>query len=191
MNTRSYRLQAIGGALLVIAMGAAVVPLVHRSPAQAVSPTATPVDPAAEIAALRKEIEILKGKVPDQSHAMKDVAYHFTNLWFAGQNENWPLAKFYCDETRAHLKWAVRIIPVRKVKAGELDLKPILDGIDQSLFAPLHDTITAGNKASFTEAYRQALGRCYSCHVAAEKPFLRLHVPEQPEVQVVDFTRGN
>src|SRR5262245_34730809 len=76
----------------------------HSALAQA--PAATPSDVATELAALKKEIEILKGKVPDQSHAMKDVAYHFTNLWFAGQNQNWPLAKFYCDETRSHLKWA-------------------------------------------------------------------------------------
>src|SRR5687767_1110008 len=92
--------------------------------------------PAADpVAALKAEIEILKGKLPDQSHAMKDVGYHFANLWFAGQKQNWPLAKFYCDETRAHLKWAVNIIPVRKVKGGELDLRALLDGLDRSLFA--------------------------------------------------------
>lgn len=136
---------------------------------------------------MKKEIEVLKGKVPDQSHAMKDVAYHFTNLWFAGQKENWPLAKFYCDETRAHLKWAVRIIPVRKVKGGELDLRPILDGLDQSLFAALSKTIEAKSAADFVPAYRQALDGCYSCHVAAEKPFLRLHVPEEPETRIIEF----
>ena len=65
--------------------------------------------PNADIAALKAEIERLKGMVPDQSHAMKDVAYHFTNLWFAGQKQNWPLADFYLSETRSHLHWAVRI----------------------------------------------------------------------------------
>src|SRR5436189_290814 len=91
-------------------------------PAMAQTPAA-PTDRDADIAALKAEIETLKGKVPDQSHAMKDVAYHFTNLWFAGQKQNWPLAKFYCDETRAHLKWAVRIIPVRKVNGADFDLR--------------------------------------------------------------------
>ena len=57
--------------------------------------------------------------VPDQSHAMADVSYHFSNLWFAGQGEDWPLAQFYADETRSHLRWAVRIIPVPGKKAGE------------------------------------------------------------------------
>src|SRR5258706_515215 len=76
-----------------------------------------------EIAALRAEIERLKGMVPDQSHAMKDVAYHFANLWFAGEKKNWPLADFYWSETRSHLHWAVRIIPVRKdAKGNEIRL---------------------------------------------------------------------
>jgi hypothetical protein len=34
-------------------------------------------DQAAEISRLKDEIERLKGMLPDQSHVMKDVAYHF------------------------------------------------------------------------------------------------------------------
>ena len=55
-------------------------------------------DQAAEVARLKDEIERLKALMPDQSHVMKDVAYHFSNLWFAGQAQNWPLAGFYLNE---------------------------------------------------------------------------------------------
>src|SRR4051812_34243935 len=71
-----------------------------------------------ELVALKAEIEHLKGLVPDQSHAMHDVGYHFANLWFAADKKNWPLASFYVSETRSHLRWAVRIIPVRKDAQG-------------------------------------------------------------------------
>ena len=81
-------------------------------------------DAAAEIAGLNAEIEQLKGWTPDQSHVMKDVGYHFANLSFAGQQQNWPLATFYLTEMRSHLKWAVRIIPVRQTQPGEADLRP-------------------------------------------------------------------
>src|SRR3954468_18703269 len=67
-----------------------------------------------DLAALQAEVARLKGMVTDQSHVMADVSYHYNNLWFAGQGENWLLAQFYSDETRSHLKWAVRVIPVRK-----------------------------------------------------------------------------
>ncbi len=54
-------------------------------------------DPA-DRAQLRAEVERLKGIVPDQSHAMADVGYHFANLWFAGEQDNWPLADFFVGE---------------------------------------------------------------------------------------------
>src|SRR5258705_8532994 len=81
-----------------------------------------------DVAALKAEVARLKGMVTDQSHVMADVSNHYCNLWFAGQAENWPLAQFYCDETRSHLKWAVRVIPGRKDRDGrEVELRAILD----------------------------------------------------------------
>src|SRR5205085_1955752 len=110
--------------------------------------------PNADIAALKAEIERLKGMVPDQSHAMKDVAYHFTNLWFAGEKKNWPLADFYLSETRSHLHWAVRIIPVRKTPQGqELRLADILDPMDKSVLTELKATITAKDREAFRSKY--------------------------------------
>lgn len=158
------------------------------SSAQTPVPVPPPSLPDPEIVALKKEIEVLKGKVPDQSHAMKDVAYHFTNLWFAGQKQNWPLAKFYFDETRSHLKWAVRIIPVRKVNGGDLDMTAMLNGVDQSAFVPLQKTIETKNLVEFSVAYQHALDACYSCHAAAGKPYLRLRLPEEPEARIIEFT---
>ena len=67
--------------------------LQSQQPAPAVGAIASSSSSAdKEIAALRAEIEILKAKACDQSHVMKDVAYHFGNLWFAGSAGNWPLA---------------------------------------------------------------------------------------------------
>ncbi len=144
-------------------------------------------DQAAEIARLKDEIERLKGMVPDQSHVMKDVAYHFSNLWFAGQARNWSLAAFYLNETRSHLRWAVRVRPVRQTGAGPLDLRTILDGIDRSLLADLQKTIEGRDPAAFSKAYQDALTGCYACHQASEKPYLRPRVPDAPEGRMIDF----
>ena len=99
----------VGGGFLVSRMGE------WSSPAQAQDKAKRPV---ASLESLQDEIERLKKIVPDQAHAMQDVDYHFTNLWFAAQQGNWPLAKFYLNETRSHLRWAVRINPVRKDTPG-------------------------------------------------------------------------
>jgi len=144
---------------------------------------------ANEIAALKAEVERLKGLVPDQAHAMKDVGYHFANLWFAGSQTNWPLADFYVNETRSHLRWAVRIIPVRKDPRGlELRLADMLDPIEKSSWQHLHDAIAAHDSSRFDSTYREMMNSCYGCHVAVGKPFLRLRIPTQPEAPVIDFS---
>src|SRR5882724_10208644 len=128
------------------------------------------------------------GLLPDQSHAKVDVGYHFANLWFAAEKRNWPLAKYYLEETRSHLNWAVRIRPVRTTKAGgEVDLKGILQAIDNSLLTEIDGAITNKDEAKFKAAYRQTLEGCYACHNACEKPFLRPQVPSAPSVTILNF----
>ena len=67
---------------------------------------------------LEARVKALEGLIPDQAHIMADVGDHFTNLWFAGTAANWPLADFYLNETKSHLRWAVRRIPIRKDNQG-------------------------------------------------------------------------
>lgn len=137
---------------------------------------------------LRAEIEAIKGKLPDQAHVMQDVGYHFSNLWFARQKENWPLAEFYNNEVRSHLRWAVRIIPKRKDLAGkEIDLEAILQAFENSPWSQLKDAIAAKDAAAFDKAYRFSAETCYACHEASDKPFLRVQIPTEPETPIINF----
>lgn len=72
-----------------------------------------PPPQAPDLAALAAEIVRMKDHLPDQAHVMQDVGYLFGNLWFAGQSQHGDLAHFYWSETRSHLRWAVRVIPIR------------------------------------------------------------------------------
>ena len=149
--------------------------------------TSQPDGSEADLAALREEVARLRQLVPSQSHGMQDVGYHYTNLWFAGQKANWPLATFYLNETRSHLKWAVRLRPVRKTQAGDVDLEGIREAFDTSSLADLQHAIEAKDAARFAETYRLALEGCYACHKASEKPFLRPQVPSQPEQHIINY----
>lgn len=143
---------------------------------------------ADDLLALKAEVARLKGMVPDQSHAMSDVAYHFTNLYHAAQAENWPLAQFYADETRSHLRWAVRIIPMRKDRDGrDVDLTAILAALEQSSLKDLDQAVKSKDKTRFTTAYQTQMENCMACHRAASKEYIRLHLPDRPEVNIVDF----
>jgi hypothetical protein len=173
--------------VIVVLSPGSVPPTVSAQPA-APPPPGVANDQAAEVASLKDEIERLKSLVPDQSHIMKDIAYHFSNLWFAGGAQNWPLAGFYLNETRSHLRWAVRVRPVRRTTTGEIDLRPILDGFDRSLLTAVQRTIETRDPAGFAKTYRDALSGCLACHQASEKPFLRPRVPDAPEGRMIEFS---
>ncbi len=171
-------------ALLITALGWT---LWRESPAASAGQPA-PDAASSEVAALKAELGRVKTLLPDQSHAMKDVAYHFANLWFAGQHRNWPLAEFYWNETRSHLRWATRIIPVRKDPQGrEIHLPGLLAGIESASLEPIHAALKAQDQERFQAAYRLMLGSCFACHAAAGKPYLMLQVPAQPEVPIIRF----
>jgi hypothetical protein len=138
-----------------------------------------------ELAARVKALETL---IPDQAHIMADVADHFTNLWFAGRSENWPLANFYLGEARSHLSWAVRRIPVRKDNAGhDVKLAEILQAFENGPLKPLKGAIDGKDRLAFESAYRQTLTGCYACHKASDKPYLRPRVPTEPASSIINF----
>jgi hypothetical protein len=138
-------------------------------------------------AALRAEIAHLKDIMPGQSLAMTQVAYNFSNLWFAAHAGNWPLAQFYYGDARGRLRWALRITPVRKFSKGDLALQPFLDALENGPYARLGETLAAKNVKRFETAYRATLEGCQACHVASEKPYLRLQVPKAPAEPMIEF----
>jgi hypothetical protein len=175
--------------LTVLLIGAVLGFAIHGLMSSAVLPAhAQSVQPQPGLGDLSAEINSIKGKLPSQSHTMQDVSYHFGNLWFAGQHENWPLAQFYWEETLSHLHWAIRVIPVRKDNEGkDVDLRPILEGFENGPLQLLRDAIVAKDKTAFEKQYRTSLETCYGCHKAADKPFLRPQIPDRPESPLMNF----
>jgi len=141
-----------------------------------------------EIAALKAEIQAIKDRLPDQAHAMQDVANQFTNVWFAHAKQHWELANFYLGETRSHLRWAVRIIPKRKDNAGhDVDLVSILQAFENGPLKQVEEAIKTKNDERFVAAYKFSLENCYACHKAADKPYLHPQIPTGPAVQIINF----
>jgi hypothetical protein len=186
MTAQKIRILAV--LFLGIGLGAASRNLLISGGQSATAQTTPTTSAAAPPLDLKAELDAIKGKLSDQAHAMQDVSYHFSNLWFAGQQQNWPLAEFYNNELRSHLRWAVRIIPKRKDLAGrDVDLEAILQAFENSPWTQLKDAIAAKDAAAFDKTYRFTLETCYGCHKASDKPFIRLQIPSQPETPIVNF----
>ena len=99
--------------LLVVGavIGAVVMQWRHPAAAQAPVPSAASQAQPADLKTLAADVERLKALVPSNSHIMMDVQWFWTNLWFAGQAKNWPLAQFYFNETRGHILWLMKKSP--------------------------------------------------------------------------------
>jgi hypothetical protein len=179
------RFQKFGSLLLGVCLGAAGYAALSPGERPAV---AEPQPPVPDLATMAGELEVIRGKLPDQAHAMQDVSYHFANLWFSGDAGNWPLADFYWKETRSHLQWAVRIIPVRKDNADQpVDLVKILQAFETTPLEQLRAAIEERDREKFAIAYRVTLEGCYTCHKASDKPFIRPQMPTEPESRMVNF----
>jgi hypothetical protein len=181
-------LPAVIGALI----GGGAVAYLHRNDvtSAAGSSAVTAVDAGAardNLDALRADVARLKTNAPSQSHTMSDVGYHWTNLWFAAEKKNWPLAQFYFEESRAHILWTIQLRPVRKAPdGGDVNLVPIFESIDSSAFKAVADAIQTQNSGAFAAAYRETLQACYGCHKTSGKPYLRPMVPTEPGQSIIN-----
>jgi hypothetical protein len=141
-----------------------------------------------DLAALNNDVAKLKDITPSNSHLMADVGFHYNNLWFAGQKKNWPLAMFYYNETRSHIRWLIRKSPTTKTPDGQVvDLQGIFDGIDTSSLAMLKKAIEDKNVEEFTSMYKLMLEACYSCHKSAGRPYLRPMIPTTPPQSIINY----
>lgn len=83
----------------------------------------------------------------------------------------------------------MRLWPVRKLSTGaELDVGAMLKGIEDSSLNELRASVSNKDSKAFGAAYRRMIGACDGCRVAAEKPYLRPHIPEAPASRMIDFT---
>jgi hypothetical protein len=145
-------------------------------------------EPEPTLQSLQDEVKRLNSIVPGQAFAMTQVAYNFNNLWFAAQAKNWPLAQFYLNETKVRLRWAMRITPIRKTSAGEIELTPIATALETGPLAAAEQAITAQDNAGFVAGYTAMMHGCQGCHEALEKPFLQLQIPTVPAESMIRFT---
>ena len=134
------------------------------------------------------DVARLKELVPPSSHPMVDVAFNASNLWFAGEKKNWPLANYFLGETKNRLAWEVRLNPGPKSPTGEIvDMKGTVDGINNGSIAEVKKAIDGKDIAAFEASYKHLLEDCYSCHKNTNRPYMRPMIPTAPPQTIINF----
>ena len=144
--------------------------------------------PPPTLESLSADVAQLKALVPSNSHIMMDVQFQWMNLWFAARQRNWPLAQYFYNEARGHMRWLITKSPTTRAPDGtDVDLKSIFEAIDTSSLAGVKDAIDKKNSVQFAAEYKTMLKSCYSCHKSAGRPYIRPAIPLPGSISMINF----
>jgi len=126
---------------------------------------------------LEKEIQSIK---PGLGDLMLEIQVHHNKLWFAGKEENWPLAQFEHDEIMEIITQAETIEKDRsEVKLFRVMIFPQLDSIQQC--------ITQKNAGRFDSVFTNLTHACNNCHADTKYNFNKIIIPEHPPYSNQEF----
>ena len=141
-----------------------------------------------EINSLNNQNDSLKKLVtkmkPGLGELMIGIQIHHNKLWFAGREENWPLAQFEHDEIMEILEQAQTIETDRsEVKFFTQMIYPQLDTIQKA--------IKSKDVHQFSESFNVLTNACNNCHKATHFEFNRIQTPERVPFSNQDFSTDN
>jgi hypothetical protein len=141
-----------------------------------------------EVNALNAQNDSLKKLVaemkPGLGELMLGLQVHHNKLWFAGREENWPLAQFEFDEIMEIVNQAEAIETDRpEVKLFKPMLYSHLDSIQKAIKnRDAHD---------FSEKFTSLTSACNNCHKNTHFQFNVIQIPEHPPYSNQDFSTDN
>jgi hypothetical protein len=110
---------------------------------------------------------------------MLGIQLHHAKLWFAGQNQNWPLADFEVNEIKESLE------DIQKYCTDRPEVKAI------GMITPAIDSVNAAiqhkNDQSFKSSFIVLTNTCNNCHKATDHGFNVVTIPTGVPVVNQDF----
>jgi len=116
---------------------------------------------------------------PGLGEFMTGIQLHHAKLWFAGQDQNWPLADFEIHEIQESLDDIDLFCKDRPEVKSIGMLKPAIDGVTNA--------IQQENLQLFKNSFSALTTTCNNCHKATDHGFNVVIVPTSPPVSNQDF----
>lgn len=118
----------------------------------------------------QKPKQVSENYKPGFGEFMSSVQAHHIKLWFAGINENWPLADFEVQEIMELVDDIQKFETDREETKLIVMIKPALDSLNSS--------IQQQNLSAFKSKYENLTVTCNQCHVAAKFEFNQIKIPD-------------
>jgi cytochrome c553 len=107
---------------------------------------------------------------------MNHIQRHANKLYFAGQNENWPLAGFYVHE----LEEAMEEIAEGHIVDEGINISQLMKALGLPGLEGLEKSIEAKSKTEFNTAYNLLVTNCNTCHQSTQHPYIVIINPTTP-----------
>ena len=133
---------------------------------------------------LQAKIDTLQAQLdktykPGLGEFMTGIQLHHAKLWFAGLNQNWPLADFEIHEIGEALD------DINEFCKDRPEVKSI--GMLKSSIDSVADAINHKNLESFKNNFSILTTTCNNCHKATDHGFNVVVIPTEPPVSNQDF----
>ena len=116
---------------------------------------------------------------PGFGEFMSGIQTHHAKLWFAGQNQNWPLADFEVHEIQEALE------DVQKFCSDRPEVKAI--GMINPAIDSINNAIQQKNPQLFKTSFVLLTNTCNNCHKATAHGFNIVTIPTNLPVANQDF----
>ncbi len=131
----------------------------------------------AEIDSLQKQLS--ESYKPGLGEFMQGIQLHHAKLWFAGQNQNWPLADFEIHEIQEALE------DIQKFCSDRSEVKTI--GMISPAIDSVNNAIQSKSSELFKSSFILLTNTCNNCHQATEHGFNVVTIPTNLPVVNQDF----
>jgi hypothetical protein len=133
---------------------------------------------------LRSKIDSLQSQLdktykPGLGEFMMGIQIHHAKLWFAGENQNWPLADFEIHEIRESLDDIDEFCNDRPEVKSIGMLKGPIDSVTNA--------IRQKDLQLFKTSFYLLTNTCNNCHKATDHGFNVVIIPTTPPVSNQDF----
>ena len=125
------------------------------------------------------ERQLDKAYKPGLGEFMTGIQLHHAKLWFAGQNQNWPLADFEIHEIQESLDDIEEFCKDRPEVKSIGMLKPAIGSVTGA--------IRHRDLQSFKNSFSLLTNTCNTCHKATDHGFNVVIIPTDPPVSNQDF----
>jgi len=116
---------------------------------------------------------------PGLGEFMMGIQVHHAKIWFAGKNQNWPLADFEVGEIKETLEDVKKYCTDRPEIKSLPILYPALDSVNAA--------IKAKDPARFKKSFVFLTNSCNNCHQTTHHEFNVIKIPDTPPYTNQEF----